>query len=114
MSAAEELKGYRSAEGLYKISTFSAFTDEYKEFEKLVKEGKPLPEGVYYDVSANGGYGACYKTEPSGLSSADVAELLAHRQTAHLKSIKNMLTFFTVLTILGLAAGAITLLATML
>ena len=79
---------------------------ENKEYQKLLKDGGTLPEGVYayvYDsneTSATEFY-TIYETD---LTESEIREYLTYKQLSHIKTIKNCVLFFTVLTIISMIA----------
>lgn len=81
--------------------------EENKEYEKLLNNGEPLPDGVYSCVDADG---TTSKTEfytiyESDLSESEKIEYLTYKKLSLLKTIKNCVVFFTILIVIGLVAG---------
>lgn len=78
--------------------------DENKAYTKLVKEGKPLPKNVYPFGNDAGtpSDSEFYKLYASDLSDAELAEYLTYKKLSMLKTIKNCLLFFTILTIISM------------
>ena len=79
---------------------------ENKEYQKLLNDGGVLPEGVFAYVYSNG---ETSKTEfyticETDLSESEVAEYLTYKKLSLLRTIKNCVMFFTVLTIIGIVA----------
>ena len=78
-----------------------------KEYAKILKEGGTLPEGVYayvYDdgeISTNEFY-TIYETD---LTEAEIQEYLTYKQLSLIRTIKNCVVFFTVLTIIGMVVS---------
>jgi hypothetical protein len=78
-----------------------------KEYAKLLKQGGTLPEGVYayvYDdgeISTNEFY-TIYETD---LTEAEIQEYLTYKQLSLIRTIKNCVVFFTVLTIIGMVVS---------
>ena len=78
-----------------------------KEYAKLLKQGRTLPEGVYayvYDdgeISTNEFY-TIYETD---LTEAEIQEYLTYKQLSLIRTIKNCVVFFTVLTIIGMVVS---------
>jgi hypothetical protein len=77
--------------------------EECKEFAKLRKEKRPLPDDVIYDSSNAMGYYR-YITE---MTQEEHSEYLSLLQLSYLQSIKNGVQWFVVLTVLGLIGGVI-------
>ena len=79
---------------------------EATEYQQLRSEGKPLPKGVIWAPNKK----TFLKIDPSEFSSREAEQhIVSVAQTLYLKSIKKWLTFFGVLTILGLIGGLIAL-----
>ena len=72
--------------------------DEEKIFVKLEKEKQPLPEGIYVD-NTNRTHFRCIKTD---VTEDEIKKLYLFRQTKYLRSIKNSMIFFVVLSIISL------------
>lgn len=69
--------------------------DEIK-FREMEKSKQPLPNDVKFDTI---GY---YKYVDTNLSADEINELLLYRKLSYLKTIKNILSFFTVLTLISM------------
>ena len=81
--------------------------EETAEYQKLKKDGEPLPKGVIWSVND----GVFIKIDPEEFSLENEKHLVSVAQTLYLKSINGWLTFLGVLTIIGLVGGLITILA---
>ena len=79
---------------------------ESEDYATLLKEGKPLPDGVYSEEGV-GGATVFYTVYDPELSDEEKNEYLTYRRLAYLRTIKNCAIFFTVLTIIGLIAALI-------
>lgn len=67
------------------------------EIEKIEQDGLPLPENV--KITEEGRY---YKIIITDIGETELREVFLHQQTLYLKSIKNGVTLFVVLTIVSL------------
>ena len=79
---------------------------ENKEYQKLLKDGGALSEGVFAYVYESGEtstteFYTVYKTD---LTESEITEYLIYKKLSLIKTIKNCIMFFTVLTILGMVA----------
>ena len=77
---------------------------ENEQYQKLVEDGGVLPEGVYAFVDDSG---ETSKTEfytilESDLTESEIREYLTYKQLRLIRTIKNCVMFFTVLTIIGM------------
>ena len=77
-----------------------------KEYQKLLKAGGTLPKGVYAYVYDSGETSATefYTIYETDLTESEIREYLTYKQLSLIKTIKNCVLFFTVLTIIGMAA----------
>lgn len=77
-----------------------------KEYEKLVKGGGSLPEGVYAYVYDSGENSATefYTIYETDLTESEIKEYLTYKQLRFIKTMKNCVLFFTILTIIGIVA----------
>ena len=94
------------------IQKISCTKLECKKYQKLLKEGKPLPEGVYALEFENGEISTSefYTIYDANLSSEEIKEYIAFKQLSYIKTIKNCVVFFTILGVFGLIGGIIALL----
>ena len=81
--------------------------EETVAFRRQDEKGEPLPEGIIWSSKDD----AFIKIDPSELSPENEQHNISVVQTLYLKSINGWLTFFGVLTILGLIGGLITIIA---
>lgn len=79
---------------------------ENKECQKLLKEGNNLPEGVFAYVYDNGETSTTefYTIYETDLTESEITEYLTYKKLSLIKTIKNCIMFFTVLTIIGMVA----------
>ena len=79
---------------------------ENKEYQQLLKNGGTLPEGIFayvYDTgeTSTSEFYTIYETD---LSESEIREYLTYKQLSLIKTIKNCVLFFTVLTTIGMVA----------
>ncbi len=77
--------------------------EENKAYSEMIKNGEPLPAGVYqYRNSATGNYlNSFYTIWDSGLNDAEKGEIIQYQKLYYLKTIKNCLVFFVVMSIIA-------------
>ena len=87
--------------------------EENAEFEKLVKAGEELPEDVraYKDDDGVVSDKVFYRVCTDDLSEDERNEYLTLTRLSLLKTIKNCVMFFTILTIIGLVSSVLLILA---
>lgn len=71
---------------------------EEKEFKRLKKFNQPIPEDIEID-KINDSYFRYIETD---MSKEEIKELLFYRQVKYLKTIKNSIIFFVVLTVISI------------
>lgn len=82
--------------------------EENKDFIKLKKSGSPLPEGIYEHKGENGDdLGTYYRIWENDLSNDEWKEYLILHQLSYLRSIKNSMFFFVVLTVISLLCSIV-------
>lgn len=81
--------------------------EENSQYLELVKAKEPLPIGIYRGETPD----VFIKTIPSEVSDAEEMILLEALKTNNVISIKKWMTFFGVLTILGMIGGLISIIA---
>ncbi|MBQ3550467.1 MAG: hypothetical protein IJA41_05760 [Clostridia bacterium] len=108
---AKDIKNLRDELRSYKfdfdvLQKIPCTAQENEEYHKLLMDGGTLPEGVYAYVYANEEVSTkeFYTVYEADLSEAELQEYLTYKQLNLIKTIKNCVMFFTVLTIIGLAA----------
>ena len=78
---------------------------ENKEYQNLLKNGGTLPEGVYaYFYSNEPSTTEFYTIYETDLTESEIREYLTYKQLSLIRTIKNCVMFFTVLTIIGMIA----------
>ena len=79
---------------------------ENTEYQKLLKDGGTLPDGVYAYVYDTGETSTTefYTIYETDLTESEIREYLTYKQLSLIKTIKNCVMFFTVLTIIGMIA----------
>ena len=100
----EELRSYKFEFDL--LQKIPCSKTENKEYQKLLSEGGVLPEGVFAYVCETGEVSTTdfYTLYEPDLSDAEIAEYLTYKKLGFLKTIKNCVVFFTVLTIVVIIA----------
>lgn len=88
---------YQVAQGL-----FCSEKDNEK-FAQMVKDGQPLPDGIYEYKDGNAEK-RFYTVAQPDISADEIAELLTYKKLGYLRTIKNCLVFFVVLTVIGFCA----------
>ena len=80
--------------------------EENKKYQKLLQGGDTLPEGVYAYVYDSGETSTTefYTVYEADLTESEIREYLTYKQLGLIKTIKNCVLFFTVLTIVGMIA----------
>lgn len=86
--------------------------EENREYSNILKNGGSLPEGVcqYKDSITGEPLHEFYTVYDSGLSDSEKQEYIQYQSLLHLKTIKNCVVFFTVLTVISLVAAILFLL----
>jgi hypothetical protein len=79
---------------------------ENEAYQKLLKDGGTLPEGVFAHVYDTGEISTTefYTIYEADLSESEIREYLTYKQLSLIKTIKNCALFFTILTIIGMIA----------
>lgn len=100
----KELRSYKYEFGL--LQKIPCSKQENKQYQKLLKDGGVLPEGVFaylYDdgVTSSTEFYTIYETD---LTETEVTEYLTYKKLSFIRTIKNCIMFFTVLTIIGMIA----------
>lgn len=83
--------------------------EENKKYAQILKDGEALPKGVFEYSYGDGTtstteFYTIYKTD---LNQEEIDEYLKFKQLKFIKTIKNCVVFFTVLTVLSIIAGFI-------
>ncbi len=96
-----ELRENRFTFGLMKKIPCSKL--ENKEYEKILMQGGNLPKGIYpYEYDTGSSMDEFYSAQEADLTEAEIQEYLKYKQLNMIRTIKNCVVFFTVLTILGM------------
>lgn len=100
----EELRQYKFEFDL--LRKIPCTKHENKVYQQLLKKGGTLPEGVFAYVYDNGEISttAFYTVYEADLNEAEIQEYLTYKQLSLIKTIKNCVLFFTVLTVIGMVA----------
>ena len=103
----EELRAYKCEFDL--LQKVPCSKQENKEYEKLLKNGGTLPEGVFaYDyINGETSTSEFYTLYEEDLTETEKVEYLTYVKLRLLKTIKNCAVFFTVLTIIGIVVTLI-------
>lgn len=77
---------------------------ENKQYQQILKKGSILPNGVYayvdeFDVASTKEFYPVYETD---LSQQEILEYLTYKKLDFIRTIKNCIVFFTVLTVISL------------
>ena len=101
----KELRDYRFDMGLLQDIPCSA--EENSQYAKILAEGGKLPKGVFRYTYGFGGEQVFefYTVYHAELSSEEVAEYLTLKKIRYLKTIRNCLVYFTVLSAISVALG---------
>ena len=100
----KELRDYKMEFDL--LQKTPCTTEENEKYEKLLKSGGTLPDGVFaYTYGGEESTSEFYTVYEADLTEAEIQEYLTYKQLSMIKTIKNCVLFFTVLTILGMIAA---------
>ncbi len=95
--------GYEAEFGFLKIKTASYKQSE--ECDKIIEAGDKLPEGIIrYEDEEGVEY---FSIEDFGYSEEEKKKLLLYQQASNIKTIKNWVVFFGVLSAASLCGGII-------
>ena len=100
----DELRSYKFKFDL--LQKIPCSKQENEEYQKLLKDGGVLPEGVFAYVSDNGETSTTefYTVYETDLTEAEITEYLTYKKLNFIRTIKNCVMFFTVLTIIVIVA----------
>lgn len=99
----KELKAYQFEYGL--LQKIPCSNEENKAYLNLLKAGQPLPDGVFRATFETGEESdEFYTVYEAELTDEEKKEYLTYKKLSLLKTIKNCVVFFTVLTIISLVA----------
>ena len=82
--------------------------EDNKKYAQMVKDGQPLPSGVY-DYKYENTESEYYTIYTPDISADELAELLAYKKLGYLRTIKNCAVYFVVLSVIALCAYLIIL-----
>lgn len=82
--------------------------EEAKEYRKLLKENKPLPDGVYSERADNGLINF-YRTEENSFSDEEKAKIIMYRNAKNISTIKKCVAFIAGVIAAGLIGSLIML-----
>ena len=100
----EQLRNYKLQFGL--LQKIPCSVEENKEYTQLQKEGKPLPEGVSkYEYANDATHDDFYTLAAPDLTDHELAEYLTYKKLSLLRTIKNCIVFFTILTVIYLVVS---------
>ena len=88
---------------------------ENREFQKILKEGGVLPEGVFAYVYDSGETSTTefYTIYETDLTESEIREYLTYKKLNLIRTIKNCVMFFTVSTIIAMVAYFIIMMSAM-
>ncbi len=100
----DELRSYKFEFDL--LQKIPCSKQENKEYQKLLKDGGVLPEGVFAYVYDSGETSTTefYTVYETDLTESEITEYLTYKKLNLIRTIKNCVMFFTVLTIIGMVA----------
>ena len=102
---AKELNRYRREYDLIQKIPYSY--KENKEFQKMKNDGEPLPDGVVEYTVTGEPIGEFYHLYQANLTEAELTEYLTYKKLKMLRTIKNCIVFFTVMTVISLTLAII-------
>ena len=100
----KELRSYKFEFDL--LQKIPCSKQENKVYAKLLKDGGVLPEGVFAYVYEDEAISTTefYTVYESDLTESEVTEYLTYKKLSLIRTIKNCIMFFTVLTVIGMVA----------
>lgn len=98
----EELRYHKFEFGL--LQKIPCSKEENKEYQQLLKNGESLPDGVFAYVYDNGEVSTTdfYTVYEPKLTDEEIKEYLMYKQISMIKTIKNCVLFFVILTIISM------------
>ncbi len=99
-----ELRSYKFEFDL--LQKIPCTKQENKQYKKLLKDGGVLPEDVFPYIYDNGETSTTefYTIYECDLTESEITEYFTYKKLSLIKTIKNCILFFTVLTIIGMFA----------
>lgn len=109
----DELRAYKFEFDL--MQKIPCSKQENKEYKNTLKEGGVLPDGVFPYVYENGEASSSefYTVYETDLTESEIMEYLTYKKLSLIRTIKNCVMFFTVLTIIGMIAYFFIMMSTM-
>ena len=109
----DELRAYKFEFDL--LQRIPCSKQENKEYQKNLKGGGVLPEGVFPYVYENGDTSEAefYTVYEADLTNSEIMEYLTYKKLSYIRTIKGCVKFFTVLTIIGMVAYFFILMSSM-
>lgn len=80
--------------------------EENKTYQEMLKNGESLPNGIYQykDLTTGDFIPSFYTVWDPELTDAEKQEYIQYQELLHLRTIKNCVVFFTILTIISILA----------
>lgn len=82
--------------------------EDNKKYAQMVKDGQPLPAGVY-DYKYENTESEYYTIYTPDISADELSELLTYKKLGYLRTIKNCAVYFVVLSVIALCVYLIIL-----
>lgn len=86
--------------------------EDNKKYAQMVKDGQPLPAGVY-DYNYENTESEYYTIYTPDISNDELLEMLTYKKLGYLRTIKNCAVYFVVLSVIALCAYLVILSQTM-
>ena len=99
----EELCAYKFEFDL--MQKIACSKEENKKYEKILKDGGTLPEGVFPCYTYDNGEpltSEFYTIYEPDLTESEITEYLTYKKLDMIRTIKNCILFFTSLTVIGM------------
>ena len=111
MNLRDEIRNYKFEFDL--LQKIPCTKQENKEYERILKNGGELPDGIYAYTYDSGEVSTTdfYTIYESDLSEAEIREYLTYKQLSFMKTIKNCVLFFTILAIVSMVISFIVLMS---
>ena len=98
-----KLNSFRIEHGICKRNFCS--NEENQKYKKILAEGGTLPKWIYREEYEEGlSTEEFFNIHKSNLSEEEIKEYLMYKKLSMIRTIKNCVVFFTVLTVIGLIA----------
>ena len=109
----DELRSYKFEFDL--LQKIPCSKQENREYQKILKEGGVLPEGVFAYVYDSGETSKTefYTIYETDLTESEITEYLTYKKLSLIRTIKNCVMFFTVSTIIAMVAYFIIMMSAM-